>query len=293
MKIVHIYGPVDRMHGATKWLLSFTTELNKQTENVIFCTSFCIQRPYWMTTKVDSSSSTKRTSKRKKGRILTVISNYFNVLRLRKRIPGDADVLVFHAEPSTILLPFLKYKLPRAQLVYYCYQPPREVYDLWPLVKKRYPVWLQFALQMLLPVYRYLDRYLVSFSDKILVWGQEYEKFARSIYRHADVFQLPASIDFTAFENHDRELKAKIASNYQHYDYVLLVNAALTVKKQVHIFIQLIRDLKDKGLNACGVIIGEGELKEQLALPKECVLATSAQTGDGVDALWRAILERL
>ena len=34
------------------------------------------------------------------------------------------------------------------------------------------------------------------------------------------------------------------------------------------------------------------ELKEQLELPKECVIATSAQTGDGLADLWRAILAR-
>ena len=35
------------------------------------------------------------------------------------------------------------------------------------------------------------------------------------------------------------------------------------------------------------------ELKDQLELPKECVIATSAQTGDGLANLWRAILERV
>jgi GTP-binding protein len=34
------------------------------------------------------------------------------------------------------------------------------------------------------------------------------------------------------------------------------------------------------------------ELKEQFDLPKECLIATSAQTGDGINVLWRAILER-
>lgn len=35
------------------------------------------------------------------------------------------------------------------------------------------------------------------------------------------------------------------------------------------------------------------ELKDQLELPKECVIATSAQSGDGMANLWRAIQERL
>jgi GTP-binding protein len=35
------------------------------------------------------------------------------------------------------------------------------------------------------------------------------------------------------------------------------------------------------------------ELKEQVELPRECVIATSAQTGDGLDLLWRAILSRV
>ena len=35
------------------------------------------------------------------------------------------------------------------------------------------------------------------------------------------------------------------------------------------------------------------ELKEQVELPKECVIATSAQTGEGMDTLWRAIRERV
>jgi GTP-binding protein len=35
------------------------------------------------------------------------------------------------------------------------------------------------------------------------------------------------------------------------------------------------------------------EIKAQLELPKECVIATSAQTGDGMPDLWRAILDRV
>ncbi len=35
------------------------------------------------------------------------------------------------------------------------------------------------------------------------------------------------------------------------------------------------------------------ELKEQLELPKECVIATSAHTGDGMADLWRAILKQV
>jgi len=35
------------------------------------------------------------------------------------------------------------------------------------------------------------------------------------------------------------------------------------------------------------------ELKEQIELPKECVISTSAQTGDGLGDLWRAIMERV
>ena len=170
-------------------------------------------------------------------------------------------MVVFHAEPSTILLPFLKHKLPEAQLIYYCYQPPREVYDLWPIIKKRYPLSLQLILQTLFPFYRYLDRYLVACADRILVWGDEYEQYVNNIYRTDNVFQLPASIDFDFFANHDVALKAELASKYQQFDYVLLINAVLILKKQVNVFIQLIRDLKDQGVNACGVVIGEGELK--------------------------------
>jgi len=248
------------MHGATKWLMSFATELNKQSENLIFCPSFSIERPYWMTTEVVTSSSAKRT----KQRIISVLSNYVNVLRMYRKIPGDADVVVFHAEPSTILLPFLKHKLPEAQLIYYCYQPPREVYDLWPIIKKCYPLWLQLILQTLFPFYRCLDRYLVARAHKIIVWGDEYEKYVNKIYRNPSVFHLPASIDFDFFANHDVELQAEIASKYEQFDHVLLINASLTTKKRVDIFIRLIRDLKDQGINACGVVIGEGDLKEEL-----------------------------
>ena len=35
------------------------------------------------------------------------------------------------------------------------------------------------------------------------------------------------------------------------------------------------------------------EIKAQLELPKECVIATSAQTGDGLATLWKAIWERI
>lgn len=262
MKIAHIYGPVSKMHGATKWLMGFASEMSKQGhESTIYCTDFSIERPYWLQAEIVRGKRRFTLP----GQIGAIVSSYINVLWLYPVVPKDADVIVFHAEVSTALIPVIRFKNKTAKLVYYCYQPPREVYDLWPILKKHYPRYKQVLLSAVLPFYKMLDKCLVRGTNCILVWGQEYEDYAKSIYgRKPRYFQLPASVDFSLFASYDENIRKEMESRVVKHEFVLLINAALTRKKNVDLFIRLIGELKQRGVDAQGIVIGEGPLEQEL-----------------------------
>jgi glycosyltransferase involved in cell wall biosynthesis len=272
------------MHGATKWVMSFSSELHKNSDNRIVCTSFNLEKPWWLTVPVDAGSGKKQ----KKGSVLTVLVNYFRVLCLFWKVPGDTDVVVFHAEPSTILIACRRVRLPRAKMIYYCYQPPRELYDLWPVVKMRYSPLMRLVIAGLAPFWRWFDRFLVRRADSILVWGGEYESYVRSIYGDRPIYHLPASIDFNMFAGRDQNLEQEIAEKYKEYDHVLLVNAALVLKKNVDQFVRLIHQLRIAGVNACGIVIGEGELCDQIE-----TLAEELELGSAFDLVGYVTQEAL
>lgn len=262
MKVAHIYGPVTKMHGATKWLMGFASEMSRQGhESVIYCTDFTIEKPYWLQAKIVTLQSRFTLP----GQIGGILSSYINVARLYSIMPKDADVIVFHAETSTALIPFIRFRNRKAVLVYYCYQPPREVYDLWPVLKTHYPRYKQVALSAVLPFYKMLDKFLVRGANCILVWGQEYEDYARSIYgKNLRYFQLPACVDFELFASYDENIRREIERETVKHKYVLLMNAALTRKKNVDQFIRLIGELRQRGVDAQGIVIGEGPLEQEL-----------------------------
>jgi glycosyltransferase involved in cell wall biosynthesis len=264
MKIINIYSSFDIMHGATKWALSFASELvNQGHESKIICSRFEIEKPFWLKAEI----ITKKNSLKLNNKIFKVIANYLNILSLYWLIPKDSDVIVFHAEASTALLPIISWRCPDAKLIYYCYQPPREVYDLWPLVKQDYSFPFQLFLSMILPVYRLLDKYLVRHADKVLVWSDEYEDYVNKIYSIDCIEQLPACVDFNAFEKHDRKIRNRLVEKYKNKgEKIILMNASLTSKKRVDLLIEVLAELKKTNNNIYALVIGEGELREKLLL---------------------------
>ncbi len=261
MKIINLYSSFDTMHGATKWAMSFATELvNQGHDSQIICSRFEIDKPYWLQAKIISSKRSLKPT----NRLLKVLANYLNMLPLFWLVPRDSNVIIFHAEASTALLPFLRLRCPSAKLVYYCYQPPREAYDLWPLVKKDYSLLIQFFLTLILPIYRMIDRFLIKWADMVLVWSDEYEEYVKNIYGINCIEQLPACVDFNVFTKHDEKIVNRLTDQFESADKIILMNATLTRKKRVDLLVRVLAELKNNDRNIHALIIGEGCLKDEL-----------------------------
>ena len=261
MKIVNLYAAFDTMHGATKWAMSFASELaNQGHDSKIVCSRFKIERPYWLQAEIVCAKRSLTTG----NRLLRVVANYLNVLSLFWLVDKDSDVLVFHTEASTALLPLMRLRCPKAKIIYYCYQPPREVYDLWPLVQRDFSPLVRVLLSAVLPVYRMLDRFLVRQADLVLVWSDEYEEYIKEIYGIDCVEQLPACVDFGVFARHDLKIERRLADRYKSAEKVLLMNATLTRKKRADLLVKALVEMKERDRNIHALVIGEGELKEEL-----------------------------
>ncbi len=264
MHIIHLYGHITRMHGATKWLLSFASELkNIGHKSNVLCTEFRIQKPYWLTAKVNAiSQSEKHPQTASRNRILQLIRNYIHTIQLIKYIPKDAEAIVLHAEGTVLLIPFVKWRRPQALIIYYCYQPPRELYDLWPIIKQDLSMTTRLVVQLLMPIYKWLDKCFVRATDFVLVWSGEYENYARAIYGDIQYRRIPAGVNFEMFtDNHRQE---KIITSIRNRKLTILMNATLTRKKNIDLFVSLVARLREQKIDVQGIVIGEGPLENEL-----------------------------
>lgn len=268
MKIVHVYGSVGRMHGATKWLMAFASEIkNRGHDSRIICTEFLVPEPYWLTADVVTprgKAGQKNGDAHQRGKVARALSNYARVLALASHLPQDADVVVLHTETTLPLMPFVKLRCRVAKVVYYCYQPPREVYDLWDVVKKDIKPVVRVGLRVVIPIYKWVDKMLIRGAHCTLVWSREYREYAQEIYGALNYVLVPAGVDFRMFELADAEVATRNRLLRGDCEHLLLMNASLTRKKNVDIFIRLLASLAGEGMNVRGVVIGEGPLQSEL-----------------------------
>lgn len=267
VKIVNVYGAMDRMHGATKYVMAFATELRRQGhDSSIVCSSFRIPKPYWLEADVVESRKAHPDRVPTDSRVRRAAARLLDASPVARRVEPDADVVVLHSEHALPSLPFVRRRCPRAVIAYYCYQPPREAYDLWNVVKKDFGLPTRAALAVVLPIYRLLDKTLARASDRVLVFSPEYRAYARSIYGDLDYLIVPAGIDFQMFDVHDvsiHEVRRRIRGEADH---MLLMVAALTRKKNVDRFVRLLAALRDRGLDVRGTVLGEGPLEAELTV---------------------------
>jgi glycosyltransferase involved in cell wall biosynthesis len=198
------------------------------------------------------------------------------VLKMKK-----TDFVVYHAEMGLWASLLGKVRFPGARHIYYCYQPPRELYDLRAGTKEQFGSWY-YLLFPLLELYKIVDRWLVRRMDLVLVWSPEYEEYARAIYGDLRISQVPAAVDFDFIQDiGDREERiGEFRRKYAIDDSpVLLTVSALNWKKNLHILVKLVAGLLEKNITVQGVIVGEGpertnleELAEQFGIRQHLLI---------------------
>ena len=264
MRVINLYGRMLKMHGATKYVMAFASELKRQGhESNITCVEFDIPQPYWLTASIVTAQKDGRV-KGRSSRLAQAADRFLQVPALARILPRDADVVVLHSEQTLPALPFVKRRCPSAAFVYYCYQPPREVYDLWDVIKGDFGPVVRAGLSLAIPVYRSIDRRLARAADSVLVFSPEYREFAREIYGELEYAIVPAGIDFRMFEGETESALEKRRRIRGGSDYMLLMTAALTRKKKVDDFVRLLAALLERGWNVSGTVIGEGPLRGEL-----------------------------
>lgn len=266
MNIVHIYPGVLRMHGATKWLLLFATELSKKSShNTIACVNFDIPIPYWFEGDIKPLFRSEPNKKRKREyvgleKLLSMFLQTLAVFCLPMFIPRNTDVMVLHSELSLFAIVLGRMRFRGSKIIYYCYQPPRELYDLRNYARRTYGMWFSL-LNPFFEVYKIIDKSLVGKSDCVFVWSEQSRDYAKSIYGDVAFEIVPAGVDFSTFDLNTSSWD-RINELRQELDLIdkniLIMNSALTKKKNIPTFLRLVNRLKKKRYPVRGLIIGEG-----------------------------------
>lgn len=257
------------MHGATKWLMLFATSLsNAGHENTIYCTDFSIPTPLWFLGRIKPFSRLAKSKElRGAAKLLSIAKQMISIPFLPFSVDKHTDVFVLHSELSLFALLSAKILFRNSKFIYYCYQPPREIYDLASITKKSYGVWY-FLLSPFLLIYKSIDKLLVRWSDYVLVWSDQAQTYVKSIYGDIELYNIPASVDFRVFDS-PPPAYAKAVDQQQRLHLngkkILLMNSALTNKKNIPIFLDLIRYLVLKDYDVHGLVIGEGPEQQALA----------------------------
>ena len=258
------------MHGATKWLMLLTTELQKLGHKSVIYTVRChIPIPFWFQGEIVTLSQRALPSSRETRGLWKLLGMSLDVVAMAVLpfwLPRNTELVVLHSERSLFAALLCRVLRRRAKLVYYCYQPPRELYDLNDYARKDYGR-LLIALSPLLRVYKWLDRKLVRIPHRVLVWSDEYQDFARSVYGELPLENVPAGVDFEQYSDDavDPELLQRIREDHHTAQKtVLLTVSVLAKKKNLSEFVRLVAGLRQGKHRVHGLIIGEGPEEEVL-----------------------------
>lgn len=274
MNVTNIYSGLYRMHGATKWVLLFNTKLAGQNVNSTLSCLYCnIPLPDWFKGDIRTLVSRKLINLDLLGykKLLLLAFQFLSMPLILFTISRNTDVIIFHGEQTLSASIFTRIFFRKAKHIYYCYSSPRELYDLQDHSRKTFGIWFTI-LKPLLLLYRTLDRALVRRFPMVLVWSKEHQSYVQNIYGDLNYIIVPAAVDFGTLilNEKTREHVTKLKNKYHTGNKtVFLMNASLTAKKRIEIFLQLIKDLGDRSFDTHTFIIGEGpELEKLLSLSR-------------------------
>ncbi len=260
--VSHIYGSLYKMHGATKWLLLFCSRIaDHGVSSIVHCVRYEIPTPFWFRGEISPLFRKGKGSGEPSGirKLLFTASQlvFITVLPLKIRNPGH---IVYHAEQSIWAYPLCRILFRHSVHVYYCYQPPRELYDMREGARKQFGLWYRLLLPFL-ALYKVLDRTIVRRMDHVLSWSPQSAEYIRSIYGDIPVHLVPAGVDYDLFKT-DEDTPSRIAVLRNRYRMgqgpVLLMVSNLSWKKNIGPFVRLVANLRKYETSLVGVVIGEG-----------------------------------
>ena len=205
-----------------------------------------------------------------KNHYLNAPFEYLHSLRLMKYIGADARAVTFFGPPSLpALARFSLRGKTRAQTLYFCYEPPRFIYDDAAQVTQRMGA-VGIVARPAFAAYKMLDRAMVRRADTLLAnshFGAErlraaYGRDATVITHGADFAPAPAE--------QTRALRAQYALDEK---FVLLTVNFLHPRKRIDLFLRALAELKTRAPTAAALVVGAGPESDALhALARELQL---------------------
>ncbi len=182
-----------------------------------------------------------------------VFLEHLFVYRLANFIPKDTDFLYFHKSSSLPALfyfkRFLKGKIPT---FYFCYEPPRFLYDLKEETLARLGIWKYF-IRPFYPLFRFLDKKFIGDSGTILTFSRFMEGEIERIYAKRAKMIGPLGVDFPERERKERN-----------GDKILLTVNRLQPRKRVDILITALPLVLKEYPKIKVFIVGTGPEEEKL-----------------------------
>lgn len=192
---------------------------------------------------------------------------YLSSLRLVRHIRSDAEALVMFGPPSLPALVRASFgRLRRVRRLYFCYEPPRFIYDDADAVTARMG-WSGPLLRPGFGIYKWLDRLMVRRADVLLANSHFGAARLQAAYgRSATVITHGADLNAPT----PAAVEAVRARHALHDKFVLLTVNFLHPRKRIDLFLRTCAALAPRVPNLAALVVGAGPEGDALkALARE------------------------
>lgn len=192
---------------------------------------------------------------------------YLHSLRLLKYIARDAEAVTFFGPPSLpALARFSLRNKTRAPKLYFCYEPPRFIYDDAEQVTARMGA-SGILARPFFGMYKILDRAMARRADALLANSRFGATRLRAAYGR-DATVITHGADFTPPS--PEQIRAVRAQHALDHKFVLLTVNFLHPRKRIDLFLRALAELKTRVVNAVALVVGDGPENDVLhALARE------------------------
>jgi glycosyltransferase involved in cell wall biosynthesis len=209
-----------------------------------------------------------------KNHYLNAPFEYFHSLRLLRYIGADARAVTFFGPPSLPALARFSARNQRVQKLYFCYEPPRFIYDDAAEVARRMGAG-GIVARPFFGLYKMLDRAMVRRAETLLANSHFGAERLRAAYGR-DATVITHGADFaSASAEQIRAVRAQYALDEK---FVWLTVNFLHPRKRLDLFLRAFAELKMRVPNAVALVVGAGPENDALqALARELNLTDGAR----------------
>lgn len=259
-KIVHVFARFKTYSGAEHFCFRLAREAIDRGESVTLVTRHLPER---LATHVPTGVNVRRLRWAHRPTRFHFLESICDVLYspfLFPLVPGDSDWDVYWND-NTLASLFIDSFLRKKRRAFFCLQLPHFAYGQTRLVARSYPP-LSWLVPLLAPLYRWLDRLFAARADRVLAISQMVRDDCRRVYGRHDIPTVGPGIDSPHADVVDPGfVRERLGIDTDH---VLVTAGKIIPKKNFDIFVRVVGELRNRGLDVSGVIIGDGPLRSRI-----------------------------